>query len=72
VEGGDGVDVEPGGMGSLRGHWRRGGSATKEEALRSGHMSGQGGAHGALLLQREGHGALALLGGSDGGAGWWR
>jgi hypothetical protein len=45
----------------------------ESEALCSGHLGGQGGADGTLLLQGEGRGALALLRGShdglDGGDG---
>jgi hypothetical protein len=36
-----------------------------EEVLRCSQLSCQGGAHGALLLQGKGRGALVLLGGSD-------
>ena len=50
MEGGDGVGVEPGDVGRLRGYWWRGVTATEEEALRGGHLGGQGGAHGTLLL----------------------
>jgi hypothetical protein len=41
------------------------GLTATEEALRSGHLSCQGGANGALLLQSKGHSTLALLGGGD-------
>lgn len=50
MEGGDGVGVEPGDVGRLRGYWWRGVTATEEEALRGGHLGGQGGAHGAFAL----------------------
>jgi hypothetical protein len=44
-----------------------------DEALRGGQLSGQGGARGPLIVQSQGRGALALLGGGngslDGGAG---
>jgi hypothetical protein len=45
----------------------------EDEVLRGGHLGGQGGVHGTLLLLGEGRGALALLRGShddlDGGDG---
>jgi hypothetical protein len=43
-----------------------GGRAATEEALRGGHLSGQGDAHGTLLLQGKGRNTLALLRGGDG------
>jgi hypothetical protein len=42
----------------------------EDEALHDVHLGGQSGAHGSLMLQGEGRGALALLrGGLDGGDG---
>jgi hypothetical protein len=69
MEGGDGVDVESGGVGSHgsdRGILMGARWATEEEALRGGHLGGQRGAHGTFLLQGERHGRFALLGGGDG------
>jgi hypothetical protein len=60
VDGGDGVGVEPGALGPVGGR-----ATTGEKALRDDHMSGQGGAHGALLLQGKGRESLALLRGGD-------
>jgi hypothetical protein len=67
VKGGDGVDVEPGGVGRLRDHrgWRC--TTGKKETLNHGQLSGQGLAHSSLLLQSEGHGALAFLRGAHDG-----
>jgi hypothetical protein len=39
--------------------------ASEEQALCGGHLSGQGDAHGTLLLQGQGRGMLARLGGGD-------
>jgi hypothetical protein len=72
MESGDVVDVEARGGDGLWDH--RGGGvltsdrrATEEKTLRGGHLGGQGGAQGTLLLQGEGRGALALPRGSHGG-----
>jgi hypothetical protein len=65
VKGGDGVGVEPRSVGSLKGHRWRGGTATKEKALRKGNLGGHGGPHGALALQGQGRSTLPLLGRSD-------
>jgi hypothetical protein len=69
MEGGDGVVVESGGVGSLgsdrgilMGDWW----ATEEVALRGGHLGDQRGTHGTFLLQGERHDMFALLGGRDG------
>jgi hypothetical protein len=43
-----------------------GGTATEEEALRGGHLDGQGSAHGVLTLQGESRDVLTVLGGSEG------
>lgn len=40
-------------------------TATEGEALRGGHLNGQGGAHGALLLQGKGRNMLVILRGGD-------
>jgi hypothetical protein len=66
VESGDVVGVESrGGLGCER-------RMTEDEALRGGHLGGQSSAHGMLVLQGEGRGALALLRGShDGLDGGW-
>jgi hypothetical protein len=53
VKGGDGVGVNPRGMGSLRGHRWRVGTTTEEEALHGGHLGGQGGTHGTFTFQCE-------------------
>jgi hypothetical protein len=37
-----------------------------DEALRSGHVGGQGGTHGPLVLQGQGCDTLVFLGGGDG------
>jgi hypothetical protein len=54
VEGGDVVDIESRGAGGLQGGRRclksRQGRP-EDEALRGGHLGGQGGAHGTLVLQ---------------------
>jgi hypothetical protein len=48
VESGDGVGVEPEGVGSLGGHRRWRSTTTEEETLSGGQLSGQGGAHSVL------------------------
>jgi hypothetical protein len=44
------------------GDWR----VAEDEAMRGGHLGGQGGAHGTLFLHDHGRGVLALLGGVHG------
>jgi hypothetical protein len=68
VECGDGVGVEPRGMGVLEHPTRQGGCnrrwwcvATEEKKLGIGQLSGQCLAHGTLLLPGEGSGVLSLL-----------
>jgi hypothetical protein len=43
-----------------------------DEALRGGQLSGHGGARGPLMLQGQGGGALALLGGDNDNLEWRR
>jgi hypothetical protein len=69
VEGGDGVGVEFRGVGGLwsdRGILMGNRWMVEEEALRSGHLGGQGGVHGTFLVQGERRGSFALLGGDVG------
>jgi hypothetical protein len=66
------VNVEAGGVGSLRGHLGGGGSvAAEEDALHDRHLRGQGSAYDALVFLGDGRGTLALLRGDhdslDGG-----
>jgi hypothetical protein len=73
VEGDNGVGVKSGGVGSLRGHrWGWGRAETEEEALRRGHLSGQGGAHGALALKGESRQHARAPGRQQWPLGWWR
>jgi hypothetical protein len=65
VKGGDGVGVEPRGVGSLKGHRWRGGTMTEEKALRKGNLGGHDDPHGALALHGLGRSTLPLLGRSD-------
>jgi hypothetical protein len=54
------------GESSLMGY-RQGRTATEEEALHGGHLGGQGGAHGTLLLQGKYRVMLVLVRGGDDG-----
>jgi hypothetical protein len=53
----------PEAWGSLRG--QQGVRAAEKEVLCCGHKSGQGSAHGTLLLQGQGRDTLVLVGGGD-------
>jgi hypothetical protein len=67
VEGGDAIDIEYRGVGSLgppgvlMGDWR----VAEDEVIRDGHLDGQGDDHVTLLFY-QGRGALTLLGGDHG------
>jgi hypothetical protein len=62
VAGGDVVGVESRGEGGLRDDR----TMPEDEMLRGGHLGGQSGAHGTLLLQGESRGAFAVVGSSHG------
>lgn len=69
VESGDVVGVKSRGEGSLRSDRRSlmgDRRMVEDEALCDSHLGDQGDAHGTLLLQGEGRGALTLLRGSHG------
>jgi hypothetical protein len=50
-----------GDLGSERGSLMDDRRRAEDEALRGGHMGGQSGTYGPLVLQGEGRGALTLL-----------